>query len=237
MQKTPQLTGLLIIALLSAVLVLAAGVTYSYSLLTAVEGGAGVLIMLGTAGFLRLYRHRVSRRGLSRATGQALRIGIALGLLWVTEIGINNLVAPPVPARDVIDNIFWGVIAFCILALAACQAHQADRLIQGIRAGLWSGFASGLLACGMALGIIVFGMKFITHDPLNVQEWAALGSRTAAPTMAAYFAYETLAGAFGHLLVLGLGMGGLLGMVGGAIGKGVRAAGYLAARGHRGRPH
>jgi hypothetical protein len=48
--------------------------------------------------------------------------------------------------------------------------------------------------------------------------------------MAAYFAYETLTGAFGHLVVLGIAMGGLLGIVGSVIGKGVRATRNWAGR-------
>jgi hypothetical protein len=72
----------------------------------------------------------------------------------------------------------------------------------------------------MALALIVFGMYFITHDPLNLAEWAARSKANQSTTMAAYFAYETFAGAFLHLIVLGLLMGGLLGMVGGILGKG-----------------
>jgi hypothetical protein len=40
--------------------------------------------------------------------------------------------------------------------------------------------------------------------------------------MAAYFAFETFAGAFGHLVVLKVAMGGLLGVLGGSIGKGIK---------------
>jgi len=94
---------------------------------------------------------------------------------------------------------------FTALGNQRCQNHFLENynsLVQGIGAGLWSGLASGVLACSMALGMIVFGMGFITHDPLNIQEWAVRGSSGVAPTMAAYFAYETLTGAFGHLVVL-----------------------------------
>jgi hypothetical protein len=42
--------------------------------------------------------------------------------------------------------------------------------------------------------------------------------------MASYFAYETFAGAFLHLTVLGIGMGALLGVVGGVVGKFAKTA-------------
>jgi hypothetical protein len=54
---------------------------------------------------------------------------------------------------------------------------------------------------------------------------------STAPTLAAYLAYETLAGAFLHLIVLGLGMGVLLGVAGGALGawRNVRGRGRAPA--------
>ena len=71
----------------------------------------------------------------------------------------------------------------------------------------------------MALSLIVFGMRFIAQDPLNISEWAVCRADSGAPTMAAYFAYETFAGAFSHLIVLGIVMGCLLGLLGGSIWK------------------
>ena len=56
-------------------------------------------------------------------------------------------------------------------------------------------------------------------------EWAERGAESGAPTMAAYFAFETLAGALLHLVGLGLIMGILLG-AGGAL------VGTLARRGN-----
>jgi len=74
----------------------------------------------------------------------------------------------------------------------------------------------------MALSMIVFGMRWITQDPLNIAEWAVRGAQSEAPSMAAYFAFETYAGAFLHLIVLGLMMGLLLGLIGGLVGKGIQ---------------
>src|SRR3954471_3813385 len=38
-------------------------------------------------------------------------------LLWTVEIGMNNIVRPPLPARDIYDNIFWRMIAILILSI------------------------------------------------------------------------------------------------------------------------
>ncbi len=220
--KIVPLSFLLIVTGFSALLVPAIALQYSYSALTATASVVGGLILLGASGFLWLYGGRAGHQG--SFTARSATAGIALGFLWVIEIGINNIVAPPLPARDIVDNLFWAAIAFLIFAWAGRCAYQARRLRTGIEAGIWSGFASGALACGMALAMIVFGMRFITHDPLNIAEWAAYPATGAAPTMAAYFAYETFAGAFLHLVVLGGLMGALLGVLGGAVGKGLALA-------------
>jgi hypothetical protein len=181
--------------------------------------GAGFLILLAASACLWLYGRRTSRLGNAAVIRRAVPAGIVLGLLWVVEISINNFIATPLPARDIIDNIFWAIIALSILALSSFHAYRTDRFRSGVEFGAWSGFVSGTLACCMALSLIVFGMHFITQDPLNVAEWAARRTDSVAPTMAAYFAYETFAGAFLHLIVLGILMGGLSGLLGGTIGK------------------
>jgi hypothetical protein len=218
-------TALLIVTITCMALVLAAAWTYNYSPLTTAESWVGLVLLLGTAALWRAWGRRADRFGHLAWIPSAIRLGWILGLLWVVEIGINNYVAPPLPLRDIIDNAFWAVIALGILAAAIRFGFRTDRIAAGIAVGAWSGLVSGLLACLMALQVIVFGMQFLTHDPLNVAEWAERGSGSGAPTMAAYFAYQTLAGAFLHLTVLGVGMGGLLGVVGGIIGKGIRLVG------------
>ena len=90
--------------------------------------------------------------------------------------------------------------------------------------------ASGAIACCMALSLIVFGMPFIVRDPLNSAEWAERGSTSGAPNMASYFAYQTFAGAFLHLVVLGVLMGALLGAFGGLVGRMIRLTNRLMQR-------
>jgi hypothetical protein len=206
-------------AIFSIALVPTVAMTYSYNLLSFFETGAGFLILLIVATFLWAnYRQTNYSRNFARLE-IASSVGIVLGVLWLIEISINNFIAPPLPARDIIDNLFWGSIALSILVYAIISAYQANSVVQGIKVATWSGFVSGLLACCSALAIIVFAMPFITQDPLNIAEWAASQASSQAPTMEAYFAFETFAGAFLHLLVLGFCMGGLLGVFGGIVGK------------------
>lgn len=160
-----------------------------------------------------------------------MALGVVLGLLWVVEISINNFVAPPLPARDHIDNGFFVVIALTILAGALTRAYRDGRIMRGIESGIWSGFVSGLFACCAPLLLVVGGMAVITADPLNVTEWAVRSSLSRAPSMAAYFAFETMAGAILHLVVLGLLMGALLGTIGGLLGWGVKRLQALSSAG------
>jgi hypothetical protein len=217
------LSILLLFAAFSTTLVPIIALRYSYNAMSLAISGAGLLILVVACVSLCLYRERTSRAGYSTIV-QAICVGLALGLLWVAEISVNNLIAPPLPARDIIDNVFWAVIAVSIFLLALVYAYRTDRFRVGVEVGTWSGFVSGALACCMALSLIVFGMHFITQDPLNVTEWAARGTDSSAPTIAAYFAYETFAGAFLHLTVLGIVMGGRLGILGGISGKVLRVA-------------
>jgi hypothetical protein len=206
------------LTILCIALVIVIALTYSYDTLTLIESGVGVLILLAVAGFFWTNRRRLEDSGNATLLDRATLVGIILGGLWLVEISINNLLAPPLPARDIIDNFFWALIAISILVFSIIRTYQIGRIAQGIKAGAWSGFTSGLVACCTGLVMIVFGMRFITRDPLNIAEWAARGAGSGAPGMTAYFAYETFAGAFLHLIVLGIVMGALLGLIGGAIG-------------------
>lgn len=201
-------------------------VRYAYNALTLAGSAAGSIILLATTAFLWVCRKQLNRAESSSSPGISVLLGVILGLLWAVEIGVNNFMTPPLPARDLIDNVFWAVIALAIFTVVIFEAYRTGSFARGVHAGAWSGFVSGLLACFTALSLIVFGMRFILQDPLNAAEWAGVEASSPAPSMAAYFAYETLAGAFLHLLVLGLAMGGLLGLVGGLIGKTARLAGH-----------
>ena len=149
------------------------------------------------------------------------RVGILTGLLWVVEISFNNFVDPRIStghARFYVDNSFWAAIALTILVSSLSAAFNARKISSGLRVGLWSGYISGIISCLMALSLILFGMRFLLRDPLNISEYAARTNGSPNSGMASYFAYETMAGALGHLFVLGIVMGLLLGSLGGLIG-------------------
>jgi hypothetical protein len=212
-----------LLLLYNLLLVLILAMKYSYNLLAALESLAACLLLVGVTalvGFpwLRPRASRTPRRYaiLPAAQPAATGFGLGVGLLWAIEIGINNFLAPPLPGRDIIDNLFWGAIAILLFAGSLIAAWQARRWRSGVSFGFWSGLASGAVACGMALAMVVFGMRFLLHDPLNVAEWGARSVSEPAPSMAAYFAYQTLAGALLHLIGLGALMGAALGALGGA---------------------
>lgn len=146
-------------------------------------------------------------------------LGLLIGLLWTVEIGINNLFHPLLPYRDIIDDTFWIVIAIIILVVAVLHAYKHKSIIAGIISGFWTGSSSGAIACLTALLLIVFGMQLILTDPLNMKEWTDVKTFVHSPGMDVYFAYQTLAGAIMHLVILGTIMGLILGLLGGVLGK------------------
>ena len=215
-------TLLIFISLVCLVLVCLVAARYSYSRLSTIESAGGVILLLVVTAVFWFFRNRTVLHNTKPVSDTTLILGIVLGLLWMVEISINNFITPPLPGRDIIDNIFWGLISVAILVYSVRSSFQDDSFLNGVKVGLWNGIISGLLACCMALLMIVFGMNFILHDPLNIAEWAANTGTTDASTMAAYFAFETFAGAFGHLVLIGAILSSLLGAFGGVIGKGLK---------------
>ncbi|MEU7873667.1 hypothetical protein [Dactylosporangium sp. NPDC049140] len=143
--------------------------------------------------------------------------GLLLGGLWIAEIGFNNLTPHTVStaaARGVLDNATWAVVGVVTIAAAAAVTARTRRWRSGLRAGVWSGAGSGL---GAALGGAVLLALFrpsVEHDPLMQDEWRRLGGDVGLP---AYVTRETMAGVGGHLWVLGVVQGALLGLVAAAV--------------------
>ena len=174
---------------------------------------SSILFLLLLFIFRRIEANRVDNQQKAN-----ISFGLLIGLLWTIEISINNFIQPGLPARDIIDNIFWGTITLVLLIKIIRDVYQSNKIITGIKTGLWTGFSSGLVACLTALLIIVFCIKFIIKDPLNVKEWTDIKG-TYTKDIAVYFAYQTFAGAIMHLIILGIIMGLLLGIIGGLAGK------------------
>lgn len=179
------------------------------------ESATSLLILALSFAFLQFFK----KKPIVAYHDQNIRLGIVIGLLWTIEIAINNVVHPLLPARDIIDNAFWITIAAIILIVAIVKAYKNSSVVAGIISGFWTGSGSGAIACLTALLLIVFGMPLILKDPLNIKEWNDVRQYEHSRAMTVYFAYETLAGAIMHLVILGTLMGLVLGMVGGILGK------------------
>ena len=182
-------------------------------LLEAVVALLAILAMLGLTYWPRSLA--APAQALPRRSTAA---GLALGLLWTVEIAMNNVAQPPLPLRDILDNVFWGLVALGVFVVALREGVRRRTVRSGVTAGLWCGLATGAVACLTGMAFVVFGMPLLLADALNIAEWSDLGGGSSQE-MANYFALETMAGAIGHLVVLGLIMGVLLGVIAGAIGK------------------
>ena len=197
---------------------LVAGILYSYSTLTWVEVVVGILLLGASAAFLlvdkpwRLLVHRHPTQSGS------LGFGLALGLLWLMEITMNNVLQPPLPGRDLADNAFWILISALTIGYSALRSASSGHISSGVSSGFLVGSASGLVACAVALTFVVFGMGFLASDPVNNLEWSGIRSKEAFGSMEKYLAFETLTGGYLHFAGLGALGGILLGAVGAVMG-------------------
>jgi hypothetical protein len=139
--------------------------------------------------------------------------GLVLGGLWIAEIAFNNLTPHTVSTagtRGVLDNVTWAVVGTGTIAVAGGIAARTRRWRSGLRTGAWSGVGSGL---GAALGgalLLAFFRTFVEDDPLMRGEWRL---RNPGVDMSLYVTRETMAGVGGHLWVLGVAQGALLGLL------------------------
>lgn len=183
--------------------------------LEALECLLSIIILVVSGLFVIKFRDRLSKHFYKNN----ILLGLSIGLLWTIEISINNFIQPGLPLRDIVDDVFWGLIACLILFLAIADSLKSKKILTGVKSGLLTGFSSGVVACLTTLLLITFGMQLILKDPLNIREWAEIKNTSQYPGMAVYFAYQTLAGAIMHLIILGVIMGLLLGVIGGLISK------------------
>jgi hypothetical protein len=84
--------------------------------------------------------------------------------------------------------------------------------------GLWSGIVSGPLAFLILMTLTYLFLNTMLHDPQNALQFKESG----APDLVTFIIGDSLAGATGHL-VIGLVLGPGLGLIGGVIGKALRA--------------
>lgn len=177
------------------------------------------LILLAVTVFLLWF---LKDRFTNNLQKRNVELGLCIGLLWTIEIGINNIIRPGLPLRDNIDDVFLAIIALIILIIAIRGAFQTNKFLCGVKSGFWCGLASGAIACFTALILIVFGMKYLLLDPINIKEWTDIKASNNSPGMDVYFTYQTFAGANMHLFILGAMLGLFLGFIGGIAGKTLR---------------
>src|SRR5436305_8735492 len=107
--RHPPVDILLCILLLSALLVPWIAFHYAYDAFSRIAAGLGFAVLLAAFGATWLIT-RTTRQGEARTPlDKVTLLGLFLGLVWVIEITFNNVVAPPLHARDIIDNIFWAL--------------------------------------------------------------------------------------------------------------------------------
>lgn len=139
--------------------------------------------------------------------------GAILGALWIAEIAFNNLTPHSIStasARGWLDNATWAVVGVVTAAAAARVTVATRRWRSGVRAGAWSGVGSGLGAAAGGALLLAFLRPLVERDPLMQTEWRVQGSGVR---LAAYVTRETMAGVWGHLWVLGIAQGALLGVI------------------------
>jgi hypothetical protein len=139
--------------------------------------------------------------------------GLVLGCLWTAEIAFNNLTPHAVSTgavRSVVDNVTWVTVGvFTVVATIAVTLHTR-RWRSGLRAGVWSGVGSGLGAAAGGAVLLAFLRPYVERDPLMRIEWQ---QRNPGTGLATYVTRETLAGVGGHLWMVGIAQGALLGLL------------------------
>jgi hypothetical protein len=185
-------------------------------------GFFALILMLAVAAFVGWCGARLRSPEQAADTRLGMILGLVAGCAWVLEISFNNFVDPRVStasARYFVDNGTWVLIGFALLITSFVRSLHAGQVVTAIRVGLWSGLTSGLISCLMGLLLLTVWMPFLLRDPLNIEEYAIRGIAEHSPDMATYFAYETMNGAVGHLIVLGIAMGLILGTIGGLLAQ------------------
>lgn len=147
-----------------------------------------------------------------------LGCGFGLGVLWILEIAFNNVTSAWVSTasnRGVVDNVTWVVVGLVTFLTAAAVTARTGRWRSGLRAGVWSGVGSGLGASLGGAALLAFLRSNVERDPLMLGEWR---QRASDMDLAVYVTRETMAGVGGHLWVLGVAQGAVVGLVAATLG-------------------
>lgn len=179
---------------------------------------APVLVVLcGVVSFVSLRPTR-SLRVLATWRLSAI-FGLTIGLLWIIEIMVGNIVAVE---SNVSRAIYTGatVAAFALPLIAgAVGAYRLGTVRSGIAVGFWSGLLSGLIAYLTLMFITYVFMGTLQHDPQTLREYAHSSERALSTFIVGDFLFASCS----HLVLIGVLWGTATAAVGAIVGKANRA--------------
>jgi hypothetical protein len=125
--------------------------------------------------------------------------GAVVSGLWAVELWAGNL-APPGPATQVAYYSSTACVLLASTAGGVLGGRLRGRLADGVSVGAVSGMLSGMFVCAVALSGGAVSPSAQVIDPATAAGYA-----------------DSLAAGVNHLWI-GLGLGSLCGLVGGAVG-------------------
>jgi hypothetical protein len=148
--------------------------------------------------------------------------GLLIGAMWTGEVLLGNLGGTSVfgNLRDSHPRIYsmagWFVVA-AVAATTLCgivAAYQTRSIRKALQVGVGSGVISGVITCGMIVGITILFHDVMMSDPANIHEFARSAHRPPTPAELSPFLYrDALGGGLNHIWI-----GPLLGLTFGAAG-------------------
>ena len=131
--------------------------------------------------------------------------GAVVGALWMVEVWAGNL-APPGPATEIVYRVSTASVLVATLLGGLLGGRRRGRLADGVSVGAISGMLSGMLVCVVVVAGGALAAQLSVIDP---------------PTDAGYA--DALAAGVNHLWI-GVGIGSLCGLAGGAVGAALGTA-------------
>jgi len=154
------------------------------------------------------------------ATGRAASLGACFALvvagLWLIELWAGNL-GPPGQLTVIVYRASTIGVLVAVLAAGLLGGLQLGRLADAVSVGTWSGMLTGLLVC-LVFALTTALSVFEPLDPRTLDQFHHSHYRE----LTNYLVADGLAGGLNHLWI-GLGLGALGGLAGGAVGVAVRA--------------
>ncbi|MBI3537293.1 MAG: hypothetical protein HY070_07050 [Chloroflexi bacterium] len=150
------------------------------------------------------------------AIGAGIVIGIALGVVHIVYVFINNLANLDAPAGARLNNISLALL-FAVFVLAGARGGQLTGRVQfGARAGMASGIVSAMIGIATLWLVTFLFMDVIRQNAFMILDF----QRSNAASMDAFIIDDAL-GATMVEFVVSLALGAGLGALGGWMGAGI----------------